>query len=258
MVSFIKTQVDGKNYFVLQVSYNGTNYSGWVIQKNALTIQGCLNRAIKIVTKTNKFRTIGASKTDAGVHALDQRVWLELEFMPNLQGFVKGINKALPDDIQVMGIKQVKSDFYIRNTKSKLYKYQINNGFYNIEKENFMVFYDRCKLNLAKIKSLAKIFVGEHDFFLFSGLSQEESLKISTKRRIDKIFVKRNKQNQIIIFFQAKGFIRYQIRVIIQTILALYEGKITISRVKDALSGDGSKIPYKANPKGLTLVKITY
>ncbi|WP_338972836.1 tRNA pseudouridine(38-40) synthase TruA [Spiroplasma endosymbiont of Panorpa germanica] len=243
----------------MSLAYNGTNYSGWVIQNKQITIQGCLNKAIKSVIKSSDFRTIGASKTDAKVHALDQKVWLQLNFEPNLTGFAAGINKALPADIRVLDIKPVDEKFYVRNTVQKTYKYQINNGEYDVLNENWFLYYDYKKLNLEELRKNAQIFIGKHDFFAFSGLSLEERLQINTIRSIDEIKVEEVSNHSFIIYFVAKGFIRYQIRTIVQTILAICEGKISAQKVISALKGDiDKKIPYRAKPKGLTLVKINY
>ncbi|AXK51040.1 tRNA pseudouridine(38-40) synthase TruA [Spiroplasma alleghenense] len=246
-------------YFLLKLAYNGTNYSGWVIQKKQKTIQGCLNKAIKNVIKSDEFRTIGASKTDAGVHALDQKVWLQTQFKPNLSGFMAGVNKALPSDIRIIEIIEVNEEFHVRNTFEKIYKYQINNGEYDLLSENWTNFYNRQKLCLEELRKYAELFVGIHDFFAFSGLSLEEKEQINTNREIKSILVEEESNNNFAFYFKAKGFIRYQIRTIVQTILALCENKITIDFVKDSLEGIFvKKMPYRANPKGLILLEISY
>ncbi|ATZ18552.1 tRNA pseudouridine synthase A [Williamsoniiplasma somnilux] len=243
---------------LLTLAYDGSDYSGWVIQKKHLTIQGELNKAIKNVIKNNDFKTIGSSKTDAHVHASDQKVLLTINFeIKNLERFQQALNKALSTAIQILSIEIVSSDFNIRHARQKEYEYTLNDVDTNVFSARFEEQWKYGKIDIAKLQSILKVFIGEHDFKLFSGLSLEEQKTITTVRTIENIKVLRI-DNKVKIIFNGKAFIRYQIRMIVGTALKAYLGKVSLSTISEKLQGSGTKLPYVANAAGLCLKKIIF
>lgn len=246
--------------FLLTLQYDGSDFHGWIEQSNSKTIQGELNKAIKKVTKQSAFKTYGASKTDAGVHAIDQKVILELAFKPKLILFQKAINKALPETINISSIIEVNQNFNIRDVMFKEYTYTINDNQYDLLTNRFELNWKYAKIEVDKLQDIFNLFIGEHDFKLFSGLSQNEILNsdIKTIRSIENIIVKRI-NDKVVIHFKAKGFIRYQIRMVVQTSLNCYLNKrITQAEIKTKLQGVGDKPPFNAPPEGLKLIKIVF
>ncbi|ATZ21365.1 tRNA pseudouridine(38-40) synthase TruA [Mesoplasma tabanidae] len=246
--------------FLLTLQYDGSDFHGWVEQPNCLTIQGELNKAIRKVTKKAYFKTIGASKTDAGVHAADQKVTLDLKFKPKLELFKKAINKALPETIRVAFIEEIKDNFNIRDVSYKQYSYTINDGIYDLLTNRFELNWNFNKIEVAKLQNIFDLFVGKHDFKLFSGLSDKDLLSsnINTIRSIDSIKVSRINE-KIVVNFKAKGFIRYQIRMIVQSALNCYlNKKITKEEIQEKLKGIGDKPPFNAPAKALKLNKIVF
>ncbi|ATZ17763.1 tRNA pseudouridine(38-40) synthase TruA [Mesoplasma melaleucae] len=246
--------------FLLTLQYDGSDFHGWIDQPNAKTIQGELNKAIKKVTKDTAFKTISASKTDAGVHAVDQKVILKLAFEPKIELFEKAINKALPETIHIASIVKVNDDFNIKNVMYKEYTYTINDHEYNLLTNRFELNWKYAKIDINKLQTIFDLFVGKHDFKLFSGLNEKDFLNsdIKTVRTIETINVERT-NNRIIINFKAKGFIRYQIRMIVQSALSCYlDKRITQAEIKDKLLGNGDKPPFNAPAKGLKLNKVVF
>jgi len=243
-------------YFLFTVQYDGTDFCGWVKQKNQVTIQGEIEKAITLVAKNSYFKLIGASKTDAGVHALNQKVWVALNFNPNISGFLRAINKILPISIRIMEMKVIKKEFKVRDCVKKTYHYQINLETEGILKNRFY-FQPNYLIDVKKLKKVTKLFLGMHDFINFSGLKKADLKIIESKREITAINLK-VKNKVLIIEFIAKSFIRYQIRMIVGALLAYNLNKITIQNIKDALECKRTKLPYIANSKGLTLFSIEY
>ncbi|PPE06114.1 tRNA pseudouridine(38-40) synthase TruA [Williamsoniiplasma lucivorax] len=243
---------------LLSLSYDGTNYAGWVIQNNAPTIQAALNKAIKLITKNSNFKTLGASKTDAGVHALDQKVLLTVDFqITDLTKFQKALNKTLPPDIHVNAIAHVDQNFVLREQiLIKEYVYVINDQQFDLHHHRYELAWKFGILDLDKINQIAQLFVGQHEFKLFSGLKTNEYLDFQTRRTIDSITVTRV-AGKVVMNFQASGFIRYQIRMIVGAILNNYQNKkITTMQIQEKLQGVGQKATTVINSSGLTLRKI--
>ncbi|WP_425380275.1 tRNA pseudouridine synthase A [Spiroplasma endosymbiont of Stenodema calcarata] len=242
---------------LLTLEYDGYDYSGWVKQKNVKTIQGELEKAFFRVCQ-QAIWTLGASKTDAGVHACDQKVLVKIPFQPrNNAFFIKTISKSLPPNINIKGYQVVASDFSVRMTKIKEYVYTINDNTYDLFNHRYELKVDKL-LNVKKLHQISQIFVGEHNFAYFSGVKEGE--EIATHRTITKIYVKRTKTKKVEFHFIAKGFIRYQIRMLTQNILACYWNKISLEQLQKDLNYPpvGKTTKYCAKPYGLCLKKIKY
>ncbi|EXU60694.1 tRNA pseudouridine synthase A [Mycoplasma mycoides] len=247
-----------KTGILLSLCYDGSNYHGWINQTNAISIQTTLNKAIKKVIKTDQFKTIGASKTDTNVHALDQKVLLIIYFTPILEKFIKAINKALPSDIKILDAKFVDPNFNIREVEYKIYHYYINDHQFDIFTNRYEYFWKHQKIDIIKLQEIFNLFIGEHEFKLFSGLKENEWNQYQTKRTIDDIKVLRI-NNKVVIEFKASGFIRYQIRIIIANCLNAYlNHKISTTKLVEMLKGIGKKTPFIIDAKGLVLQKIQF
>ncbi|AGR42453.1 tRNA pseudouridine(38-40) synthase TruA [Spiroplasma diminutum] len=243
-------------YYLFTIQYDGTDFCGWAKQKGQKTIQGELEKSIFRVARNSSFRIVGASKTDSGVHAEDQKAWVELNFKPNKIGFLNALNRSLPLGIKVIEMQEIEQSFRVRNCKQKTYEYKINLGEDNVF-ENRFLFYPKQKLDINKLKESLNLFIGEHDFYNFSGLKEDEKELIETKRNID--YIETTLDNNIfIITFKAKGFIRYQIRMIVGACIAYSSNKISLEQIKAVLKQKEGKLPFIANPEGLILKKINY
>ncbi len=240
----------------MSIQYDGTNFSGWVKQTNKKTIQGELESAFSKNAKL-PVKLLGASKTDAGVHALDQKVWIELDYTPNLTGLKNTLNKALPNQIFINSIINVDNNFKVRNVKEKTYIYRLRFEKYDVFRQYYTYFWNLPKFELSKLKEVLNLFVGTHDFLNFSGLKINEIDKISPIRTINDIQTN-ILDSELEIIFKAKGFIRYQIRTIMGCVFAYLNNKISLQVIKETLELKHPKLPYIADAKGLTLISIDY
>ena len=240
---------------LLTISYDGTNYSGWQKQKNAVTVQGEFDKACSTLFKTD-IESIGASRTDAGVHALGQRAVIDVDTSIPAEKIPLALNPLLPDDIVVTHAEEVGADFNPRfKALKKTYEYSIYNApFRNPLYRNYSE-YVRCELDLDSMRTACEAFVGEHDFraFCASGNSSKTTVRIIYSLDIEK------EGDFIKIRVTGNGFLYNMVRIIAGTLIYVGEGRIASDDLPEIIaSGDRRKAGKTAGPSGLVLVKIMY
>ena len=240
---------------LLTISYDGTNYSGWQKQKNAVTVQGEFDKACSTLFKTD-VESIGASRTDAGVHALGQRAVIDVDTSIPAEKIPLALNPLLPDDIVVTHAEEVGADFNPRfKALKKTYEYSIYNApFRNPIYRNYSE-YVRYELDLDSMRTACEAFVGEHDFraFCASGNSSKTTVRTIYSLDIEKDgdFIK--------IRVTGNGFLYNMVRIIAGTLIYVGEGRIAPDDLPEIIaSGDRRKAGKTAGPSGLVLVKIMY
>ena len=240
---------------LLTISYDGTNYSGWQKQKNAVTVQGEFDKACSTLFKTD-IESIGASRTDAGVHALGQRAVIDVDTSIPAEKIPLALNPLLPDDIVVTHAEEVGADFNPRfKALKKTYEYSIYNApFRNPLYRNYSE-YVRYELDLDSMRTACEAFVGEHDFraFCASGNSSKTTVRTIHSLDIEKDgdFIK--------IRVTGNGFLYNMVRIIAGTLIYVGEGRIAPDDLPEIIaSGDRRKAGKTAGPSGLVLVKIMY
>ncbi len=153
----------------LTVAYDGTNYCGWQVQPNGITVQEVLNQCLSEFTGEN-IETIGASRTDAGVHALGNVAVFDTEMRMPGDKFSFALNQRLPEDIRIQKSEEVDANFHPRYVKSqKTYEYRILNCRFPIPTERFYSHFTYIPLDVDKMKEAASYLIGEHDFKSFCG-----------------------------------------------------------------------------------------
>ena len=232
----------------LTIAYNGTHFLGSQVQKEtANTIFGQLEKAL--LKLGINFRVIAIGRTDKGVHATGQVCHIDLPpFWDNLVKLQKVLNEMLPPSIKIIQAKQVDNDFHARySAKKRVYRYLIKNDDTNPFENDFIT----CLPNVdfQKIQENIKLFIGEHDFKQFIKTGSDVS---STRRIIYKSFAYKYK-NYIVLNFEANGFLRSQIRLMVGALLQLDSEEI----LEQLVSTHKHKIkPAPSN--GLYLAKIKY
>jgi tRNA pseudouridine38-40 synthase len=157
----------------LTIEYVGTRYSGWQIQKNARTIQGELERAVREATGMRPLELYGSGRTDAGVHALAQVAHLDVDSTLPPETLRRQINDALPSDINILRIERVRHRFHARHDAVvRRYLYQISRRRTAFAKA--YVWWVREDLDLATMRRAATRFVGMHDFQSFAALREAD------------------------------------------------------------------------------------
>ena len=239
----------------LIVSYDGTNYCGWQIQENAVTVEGTLTDALRKWLKED-IEIIGASRTDSGGHAYGNIAVFDTNSRIPAEKFAIGLNHYLPEDIRVQKSDEVESDYHprYRNTE-KTYEYTILNTKINLPTYSRYSYHVYHPLDFEAMKEAAALLVGEHDFKSFC---ENKHMKKSTVRTIYEISF--SFENGILtIDFFGNGFLYHMVRILTGTLLEVGTHEKnpketdTILQAKDRLSAG-----FTAPPQGLFLVEVFY
>ena len=241
----------------LTIAYDGTSYAGWQIQKNAKTIQGEIEKALKRILK-EKIRLIGSGRTDSGVHARAQVANFKTKRNFPASKLQAALNTNLPEDISILKVKKAPLKFHSQyDAKSKIYRYAILNS--RIDDPFLRRFYYKTpyKLNVSLMKKEAKILLGKHDFKSFQAKSAASHIK-NTVRTIKVLTIK--KENTFIyIDIEANGFLHNMVRNVAGTLVEIGRGYFPEGSMKKILhSKDRQKAGPTAPGKGLILVKVKY
>ena len=146
------------------VAYDGTNYHGWQLQPNAVTIEKIINEKLSELL-SEKIEIIGASRTDAGVHAEGNVAVFDTDSNIPAEKISYALNHSLPPDIVIQRSYEVAPDFHPRKCESiKTYEYRILNRDFNLPVKGRNAYHVHGKLNIDKMREAAAYFVGRHDF----------------------------------------------------------------------------------------------
>ena len=239
----------------LTVAYDGTNYCGWQVQPNGITIQEVLNQCLSEFTG-EKIETIGASRTDAGVHALGNVAVFDTEMRMPGDKFSFALNQRLPEDIRIQKSEKVDADFHPRYVKSqKTYEYRILNCRFPIPTERFYSHFTYIPLDVDKMKEAASYLIGEHDFKSFCGTGAQVK---TTVRTVKEIQIEKS-GDRITIRITGEGFLYNMVRIIAGTLMDIGGGLYPPEKMKEILEAkDRKKAGPTAPARGLTLMKIQY
>lgn len=237
------------------VAYDGTNYNGWQVQPNGITVEGVLNQALTELTGES-VAVIGASRTDSGVHSLGNVAVFDTNTKIPAEKISYALNQRLPDDIVVQGSCEAPPDFHPRRCESrKTYEYKILNRTFPMPLHRHDSYFTYRKIDVEKMRQAAKCLVGEHDFKSFCSIhSQAES----TVRTIYALAVKKE-QDLITIRVVGSGFLYNMVRILVGTLLQIgmgERGAEEMPRILDAK--DRTAAGPTAPAHGLTMVGIEF
>lgn len=241
---------------LLRVAYDGTNYCGWQLQPNGVTIESKLNEALRELLGEPQVAVTGAGRTDAGVHSLGNVAVFDTESRIPADKFPYALNARLPQDIRVQAAEEVELTFHPRKQNSiKTYEYRILNRRLELPLERSTSYFCHVPLDVEAMKEAGALLIGEHDFGAFcSAGSQAED----TIRRIYDLQV--TKRDDIIsIRVSGNGFLYNMVRIIAGTLIEVGSGRFTKEDVKQMLlTRDRRESGRKVPAKGLTMVSIVY
>jgi len=240
---------------MLTVAYDGTNYNGWQIQPNGVTIEEKLNEAIKDLTGED-IQVIGASRTDAGVHALCNAAVFDTESPILDWKFAPALNARLPEDIRIQKSMEVASDFHPRHCNSKkTYEYRIYRSQYENPIGRQYAHFVYFPLDVDAMTKAANFLVGEHDFESFCS---KKAQVLSTVRTVYEASF-REEGDYLIFRISGNGFLFNMVRIIVGTLLEIGRGAMDVSEVPKILEGkDRSLAGPTAPARGLSLVKYEF
>jgi len=239
----------------LTVAYDGTNYNGWQYQPNGRTIEEELKCALSALTG-EAVEVIGASRTDAGVHARCNYAVFDTAMRMPAEKFAYALNQRLPEDIRIRCSKEVEAGWHPRKCKSiKTYEYRILNEEFPDPLDRLYAHFTYLSLDVERMQKAAGYLVGEHDFKSFCSIHTQAE---STVRTITELTVIKE-GNVITIRVSGTGFLYNMVRIIAGTLMEVGSGKYPPERVKEMLEAcDRSESGPTAPARGLTLVHYEF
>ena len=239
------------------VTYKGTNYQGWQKQTDAPSIQSEIEKVISQILNVET-PIFGSGRTDAKVHAINQYFHFETQKDIDIDRFRYSVNCLLPEDIFLKEIQIVSDDFHARySAKSKIYTYKIRFGERN-PLTNELEINIPYELDGNLLTKSLKKFVGTHNFADFTSKEEDEDNFVRTISDISTFFDDRDDTFEIT--FKGNGFMRYQIRFMVGTALAVAARKESEDYIDYHLNEKETReiVSYKAEPQGLYLVDVEY
>lgn len=236
----------------LTVAYDGTNYHGWQVQPNGITIESELNRCLTDLLGEN-VEVIGASRTDSGVHALGNIAVFDTCSRIPAEKISYALNMRLPEDIRVMKSEEVDLSFHPRRIASrKTYEYRIFRGTFPLPTRRLYTYFSYQDFDVERMRQAASYLEGEHDFKSFC---QTGSQAESTVRTIYRLEVE-EEGAELVIRVCGSGFLYNMVRIIAGTLMEVGCGKRSPEDMPAVLSAvNRSAAGPTAPAKGLTLVK---
>ncbi|MCF7931662.1 MAG: tRNA pseudouridine(38-40) synthase TruA [Acholeplasmataceae bacterium] len=234
------------------VSYDGTDYAGFQSQSNAVGIQDIIEKGFRLMTQ-QEIRIHGAGRTDKGVHAMGQVFHFDSDLDITPETWVKGVNARLPIAIRIKTVKPVHARFHARHdAKMKVYRYVIA----KTEGTPFQNRYEAYvkDIDSIRVRAFLPVFEGTHDFKGFCKYVKGKD----TTRTIESITLKETKRH-LVITFRGKSFLRYMVRSIMGTVIAVGTHQADPKIAKEILmTKDRQQAPMTAPASGLFLVRIIY
>ncbi|MBQ7137008.1 MAG: tRNA pseudouridine(38-40) synthase TruA [Bacilli bacterium] len=241
--------------YLIKFSYDGSNFYGYQKQPGKRTVEGELERALYDINNHTVTRIYSSGRTDRGVHAKGQTAHFDLDISITLYKLKCALNSLLPDDIHVIEAINVDNDFHARfMVKNKTYKYYLNMGEYNPVDRNSIHQYNK-ELNIEKMSTAIKDLIGTHDFKIFTS---KEVVKDNYTRTIYEANIEK-KDNLLIFKFTGNGFMKYQVRNMVGTLIKIGKGKLESGTIKKLLNNEApEKYIFTAKPEGLYLEEVSY
>ncbi|HKG80558.1 MAG TPA: tRNA pseudouridine(38-40) synthase TruA [Pyrinomonadaceae bacterium] len=248
------------NYKLL-LQYDGTEFHGWQIQGDLRTVQGELTTALSLLDGRS-VDVHGSGRTDAGVHAEGQVASVEIEREISTTKLRAAINGNISRDVRVLSVETVAGDFHARySALEKTYVYRIVNSPVLSPFWWRYAHHNARKLDLESMKRGAELFCGRHDWTAFSAAQSDVEDRTRTVTRVDVVerLDERARGSLIEIRVSANGFLRYMVRAMAGTLMALGRGELDGDAIRVALeSGIRPSMAVTAQACGLTLLSVRY
>lgn len=241
--------------YLMTFSYDGHEYYGYQVQKNKRTIQGEIESKLYKICGNKEVKIYASGRTDANVHAVNQKAHMDLPHEIDEEKFRKSLNSILDKSIYVKKIEKVDDTFHARfNILKKCYVYRINIGEYNPFERNYTYQYNK-NLDIPSMVKAASYLIGTYNFksFTKSDISRENYIRTIYSIDITTI------NNIVELKFEGSGFLRYMVRNIVGTLIEVGENKIIPEEVKSILEKQDRRFAGKIAPaEGLYLLDVKY
>lgn len=239
----------------LTIEYEGTNYSGWQDQNNAITVEGKLREALEEMTK-EKIKLFGSGRTDGKVHALGQVANFFTNSTIPGERYKYALKFLLPDDITIVESEEVDLNFHARfSATRKRYKYIVYNGKLRSAIYRNFSYHVSHNLDINEMIRASKYFIGTHDFRSFMASNANVH---STIRTIHEILIEED--NGLIEFtIEGSSFLHNMVRIMVGTLIFVGVGRINADEIPKIISDKNRKSAGPTvPPQGLFLEKVYY
>ncbi|MFA9465828.1 MAG: tRNA pseudouridine(38-40) synthase TruA [Velocimicrobium sp.] len=239
----------------LVVAYDGTNYCGWQIQPNGITIEGVLNKELSMLLGES-IEVIGASRTDSGVHALGNVAVFDTASRIPGEKMKYALNQRLPEDIRIQESEEVDINFHPRYCNSrKTYEYRILNREMELPTERFYAHYTYRKLDVEAMKKAALYMIGEHDFQSFCSAGSQVKETVRTIYSLNVV----GEADLIKLRITGNGFLYNMVRIIAGTLMEVGTGRREPEEIIKIIESKNRGMAGPTAPaRGLRLVRIAY
>jgi tRNA pseudouridine38-40 synthase len=248
------------NYKLL-LQYDGTDFHGWQIQDNLRTVQGELTSALSLIDGRS-VNVHGSGRTDAGVHAEGQVASVQIQRDISADKLRNATNGNVGKDVRVLEAEQVSDEFHARySALEKTYVYRIVNAPVISPFWSRYAHHDARKLDFPRMQSASQLFLGRHDWTAFSATQSdvEDRVRTITQLDVDNRLDDRLRSSLIEIRVTADGFLRYMVRAIAGTLMAIGRSEINTDAVNEALETGVRPLAAATAPAcGLTLLSVRY
>ena len=246
------------NKYKMTIAYDGSNYGGWQVQPNALSVQACIEQILNTVLRV-PISIIGSGRTDAGVHALGQVAHFTTERPIDISKTMASLNAMLPKDIRILEITPVGTNFHARyNAVAKTYHYRLHLDKVPDPFKSRYAYHVPHPVDLILLNETASTFLGTHDFTSFANQATRGSAAkdpIRTLFRLDLV----QEGGGVRLEFEGNGFLYKMVRNIVGTLLDVCAGKIDKDQIPIILSAKDRKMAGRAAPPhGLCLIAVKY
>ena len=244
-----------RRVFRLVLSYDGTDFRGWQVQPDAPTVQGTLLDAARRFLGAD-VRVIGASRTDAGVHALRQTASLSIGAPLDAAAVRGALNAALPPAIRVVSVMQAASDFDARRAAlGKRYAYLIDTGMVAGPLWRRIAWHVPAALDLAAMRAAVSALRGRHDFSAFCAAAGAAAPPTCTVRAVHIV----RRRDRVAILISADRFLHHMVRNIVGSVVEVGRGAQPAGWLRDVLaSRERARAGPTAPAHGLVLVRVRY
>ena len=248
------------NYKLL-IQYDGTDFHGWQSQDGLRTVQGELESALSLI-EGKSVAVFGSGRTDAGVHAEGQVANVEVQREISPLKLRAAINGNIGRDVRVLDVETASDDFHARySARGKTYVYRVVNAPVLSPFWSRYAHHEARPLDLAAMQAAAALFLGRHDWTAFSAAQAdvEDRLRTITELSVSERLDQRSHSRLLEIQVSAEGFLRYMVRSIAGTLLALGRGELDRAAVAQAIeTGVRPVVAATAPACGLTLLSVKY
>ena len=246
---------EGTRRLLLTVSYDGTNYAGWQLQENAVAVQQRVEEALEKLIHT-PVRVTGASRTDAGVHALGQRFHFDTFSRIPADKYAFALNTCLPPDIRILAGREVPGDFHARfDAQGKRYTYRIHHAPHASALYRNITAHVPYRLDIARMQQVLPDLLGTHDFAAFqaAGGTAKTTVRTLTEARL-------LQQGELLtLTVCGNAFLYNMVRIIVGTLLEIGMGRVPEDAFRTALAtGDRLALGMTAPACGLELTRVYY